>query len=397
MKIAEFMETVSNSSAIRRVRRLQPINKTGSYVSPPTYLGNDKKPIHIFEKRRIDGKDTVCVLLDSVQSQANRFEIALSNALQAGELEIPNIGVDFSDHIDGIGTVSVLTAPHRIFDAIIRDSQLNKVDFPKTDIGVAVDKATPSNATELFHYSPTTLIFGGWNSSGDRGGNGPRFQRCVVSEIVGVNVPVKNEHDQAGNHHYTAEGKKPGSRIDPLEIEKVEIFKSKSSAKWSLGKFADSKNAKPSDVMHGNIPPIISEQGVTMDYAQQTTAITFAGLRRLSFPNEDNTVTHERNLAAWTTLAALSLCAVTQHDKNGFSLRSRCDLYPEEKSCFEIIENDGDIKKMQLTADGAKMLLVDSVKNAKKRGLRWETEFIKLTPQKKLVDLIKKSREPKAD
>ena len=401
MDVNELMENVSSSNAIRRIRTLQPIGGKGSYVAPPTYKDSNDKTVHVFEKRRIDDSDIQCVLLDSVQSQANRFEEALSNALLSGELKMPNVEVDFRSFVDGIGIVSSLRAPHRIFDAIIRDSELEKIEFRKSQIGQDIDRATPRNALALFHYSPTTLIFGGWNATGDRGGNGPRFQRCIVSEIVGVNVPIKIRFGQQGQETITSESKKPSSRIDPLEIEKMEIFKSKTSkSKWSLDEFEGSEKSKPSKVMHGNIAPTILDQGVTMDYAQQTTTITFAGIRRLSFPDENNHTTHERDLAAWTTLASLALCAITQHDKNGYSLRSRCDLHPEnDKSKFEVIHNNGDIKEIEITADNAKKLLDESVNIAKEHKLPWETEAVKLLPQKKVVELVKNSRDvvPESD
>lgn len=392
MKISQLIDCVEKSNAIRRIRHLQPIGGEGSYVAPPTYLDSNKKPIHVFEKRRIAGKDTQCVLLDSVQSQANRFEEALSNALRVGELAIPDVQVDFRGAVEGVGIVSSLRSPHRIFDAIIRDSKLDEIAFPKTEIGKDIDKATPRNALALFRFSPTTLIFGGWNSTGDRGGNGPRFQRCIVSEIIGINVPVITQDDKNGQSTTIPEGKKPSSRIDPLEIEKAEIFKSSTAkSEWSLSEFSNSKKAKPSDVLHGNIPPQVTNQGVTIDRAQQITTITLAGIRKLSFPDETGETTHDRDMAAWTTLVALALCAVTENDKNGYALRSRCDLYPKS-SKMEVVHNNGDTDEVDIAVEDSKKLLDEAATTAKEHGLPWVTEPTKLLPQEKLVNLIKKSR-----
>jgi len=389
MKINELKEFVVHASAIRRVQRLQPIGGKGSYVSPPTYKGNNGETVHVFEKRRIDGVTTQCVLLDSVQSQANRFEEALLNASITGELGIPHVEVDFRDSFKDLGTISSLRTPHRIFDAIIRDSKLDGKDFPETEIGKKINDATPHNALALFQYSPNTLVFGGWNTSGDMGGKGQRFQRNIVSEIIGVNVPVRISI----NNVEVGEGKKSSSRIDPLGIERMDIYKSKhQKSKWLLTKFDSSDKAKPSDVLHGNIPPTTVDQGVTMDYAKQTTTLTLAGLRHLSFPTEDGKAKHERDVAAWTTLAAMALCAMTQCDKMGHSLRSRCDLYPENTSGFEIIHNNGNIEESELTSEDSKKLLEESVKIATEHGLSWETKPVRLVPQKKLVDIVTKSR-----
>ena len=196
MDVEHFSDLVNHANAIRRVRNLQPIGGKGDYVSPPTYLGKNDKPTHVFETRRINGNNVSCVLLDSVQSQANRLEESIYDSIKKGEIKLPNAEVDFStSDVNDIGVISSLVAPHRIFDAIIRDSTLEGKDFLKSDVGKEIGLATPHNASVLFKYAPTTLVFGGWNSMGDRGGGGPRFQRCLVSEIVGIGVPTLNETD----------------------------------------------------------------------------------------------------------------------------------------------------------------------------------------------------------
>ena len=380
MDIKAFSKLVEHASAIRRVRRLQPIGGRGDYVAPPTYQDEEKEPTHAFETRRINNEPVTCVLLDSVQSQANRLEEALVNAIESGDLKLPHLIVDFRDieSIGDIGTISTMTAPHRIFDAIIRDSMIDNTNFLDSDIGKQVSTSTIHNALALFCHSPSTLIFGGWNSTGKMGGSGPRFQRCLVSEIVGINIANSN---------------KPSSRMDPLQIEKVDIFKT-SNTSWEVEKFEDSEKTKPSKINHGNIAPSIVELGATMDYALQTTTVTLAGLRRLSFPDTKNQIVQKRNLAAWTTLTALAIVAITEYDKKGHALRSRCDLVPESTdSDFELIHNDGKIEKIKISNNEAKKLLNDSVKFAEEYELPWDVEPKILLPQENIIDLIKKSRE----
>ena len=55
----------------------------------------------------------------------------------------------------------------------------------------------------------------------------------------------------------------------------------------------------------GNIPPTIDEFGATMDYALQTTTITLAGLRRLSFPNANGMA--ENDIIGWTVSSSTSI------------------------------------------------------------------------------------------
>src|SRR5690606_15813953 len=108
--------------------------------------------VYATERRRIPGRSepVECVLLDTVQSQANRMELALQEAIDAGELKLPLLVVDFSAHdptgdidadrekgrlIDAIGKVTSLQVPHRLADAILRDSELDGTPFRKSNRG----------------------------------------------------------------------------------------------------------------------------------------------------------------------------------------------------------------------------------------------------------------------
>ena len=72
---------VGDAVAIRGTATLEPAGGAGDKIFPPTHAVDDKnkKPgaKYAFETRRIDGRDVLCVLIDSVQSQANRMEEAL--------------------------------------------------------------------------------------------------------------------------------------------------------------------------------------------------------------------------------------------------------------------------------------------------------------------------------
>ena len=397
MDIGELNVAVDSASAIRRVRRLLPVGGDGSYIAPPVYLDGDR-PSHIFEMRMIGGTPVQCALLDSVQSQANRLEEALD---AMPDVEIPRLYVDFADDPDiaDLGTVSSLAAPHRIFDAILRDSEHDGVPFPDSAIGKAVNAATPQDATAIFEHSPTALVFGAWNTTGSAGGRGSRFQRCIASEIIAVDVPVRTRVGRDQERIVSPQGRRPASRIDPLAIEKVELHKSKEDrTAWDVDEFDGSVRGKPSDINHGNIAPSIEDRGITMAYAQQSTALTLAGLRRLSFPGENGEQDARRNAAAGTVLAALGLLAITQADSaDGLSLRSRCDLYPEAKSDkFEVVHNDGEVTEAEVTVGDCVKMLKEAVKAARDAGLKWDGKPVRLTPQERLVRLVKKSRNSRA-
>jgi CRISPR-associated protein Csb1 len=145
-----------------------------------------------------------CVVIDSVQSQANRFEEALLDAYDEDKLSFPLLYVNF-DTLPDVGRITSLDAPHRIADAIFRESLQDGTPFRETDEGRAFAAATVRNATALFELCPTALIFGVWDSTGSEGGLGNKFARTLVSEIVGFRV---------------TQGVRTASRIDPTGVEK---------------------------------------------------------------------------------------------------------------------------------------------------------------------------------
>jgi CRISPR-associated protein Csb1 len=379
---------LENHAAFRRRRRLQPIEGPGAKIFPPTYPGpkKDDPPQHVFEQRRMNGQDVWCVLVDSVQSQSNRLEEFLLEVARQKAIEVPYVSVDFSDaQLDGLAEITSLEAPHRLFDAILRDSELDGTPFMKSEKGKALIAAKASDASAIFELSPTALLFGVWNSTGEGGGLGAKFPRCLVSELIGVNVPV--EEDQDGE--VTSAGRRTGSRIDPLGIlRRVEVYKSKEG--WDVdqkkaGK--DAKKVRPSEINHGNIAPTVQNLGVTCDYIEQTSVVTLAGLRRLRFGNAD------RSLAARSLLASLGLLALLEQDARGFALRSRCDLVCDGAAPLELVKFDGSTEQIELDLNAARALYNDCVSAVRKAGFTFSAEPLKLKPQAKLVQIVRKSRE----
>jgi CRISPR-associated protein Csb1 len=267
---------VAKDAALRRRQRLQPVGGKGDKIFPPTYPGEGRNapPRHVFERRRIDGKDVWCVLVDSVQSQANRLEESLLRIIREGSLYVPHVVVDFSgESLSGISKITSLEAPHRVYDAIFRDSLLDGKPFMKSSAGERLTKASNSDASALLEVSPTALLFGSWHSTGEGGGIGAKFARCLVSEIVATNVPVEELVDQrTGEITHRTAGRRTGSRIDPLGVlRKVEVFKGESG--WDVTKNGAGNKAKqvrPSEINHGNIAPSVQALGITSGHPKRT-------------------------------------------------------------------------------------------------------------------------------
>ena len=387
-----------NAVALRSRTTLRPAGGDGDKVFPPSYHDDSAAHKYAVEKRQIgDSETTTTVLLDSVASQANRAELALLDGWEEGELVFPVPYVDFSedDGVTDYDKVTVLEAPHRLADAIFRDSLLDGTLFRLSEVGQAITDASPRNATDLFRYSPTALLFGQWDSTGPKGALGSKFQRAYVSEIVGFDASV---------------GKKVGSRIDPLQIETVapddRVFSSKDpaevwtpdpgSAKTEKGKLVhayrkkkSTKDGQPSKINHGNVPPTIDPKagGVTISKALQTTVISFAALRRLRFKGHGR----DARTAACTAVAALGVAAIAY--QQDFDLRSRCLLLPSHPPRLELLSRDGSAhEQVDVDRDGAARILADAASYASDMGIGWETAQIRLTPALKLIELIRRSR-----
>ncbi len=103
------------------------------------------------------------------------------------------------------------------------------------------------------------LVFGAWDSTGAAGGLGNKFARASASEIVGVKAVY---------------GVRTASRLDPLGIEKGDIYESKVDGSYVVlkaeaqlegdtevvfnRKAVTSKDTgTPAGITHGNIPPDI--------------------------------------------------------------------------------------------------------------------------------------------
>jgi len=427
----DLKQAVSGTAAgFRAATRLEPLGGPEDKLYPPTFgdairvpvpVGEDReerrRTKYALEWRRIDGAAKLCVVLDSVAAQANRMETALLDGYDRGELQFPFARVDFTGatHEDpaldlstlgGDGYITTLEAPHRLADALLRDSLIDGKPFRYTDAGRRFTEASQANATPLFALCPASLVFGLWDSTGPKGGLGSKFQRAIVSEIVGVGVEL---------------GTRTSSRIDPTGIEKTEIYEAKEpgeggSQDWTtdpakakldkkapmLLKRGGEKAGSPAVINHGNVKPSQDPEtgGVTVDYAEQLTVLSLPALRRLRFATTSEGKRLEAQDrrraedAARALLAALALAAVAYQRENGYDLRSRCALRALGPLNLQLIPGDGgESRSFSLDRESAKALLDQAKKAATEVGMSWPTDPLTLVPAPKLIGLIRKSRQ----
>lgn len=367
--------------AFRLRTHLQPAGGPGDKVFPPTYAegkdGRKHETRYATEQRMIDGQAVPTVLLDSVAAQANRMELSLLAARERGQVRLPLIAVDFGDELPELGRISALEAPHRVYDAILRDATLDGTAFRASEIGRRLTDASPADARAMLEHCPTALLLGAWDSTGPRGGLGHKFQRALVSEVVGIGFVA---------------GTKVGSRIDPLQISagvRLSIPKDDSDA-WSVDAKGKSKQ-RPSEVNHSNIAPTRDEEagGVTFDHALHTAVLSLPALRRLRFGPWDA----PRSDAARTLLAALGLLALVLQRREGYDFRSRCTLVPTGPVDIERVMADGTCEHQRLDVAQAHALFDSALTRAIEAGVPWAEADVVLQPMPKLVQLVRASQQ----
>jgi CRISPR-associated protein Csb1 len=394
---------------------LEPLGGRGDKVFPPTY-GSSANPDtkYATESRYVPseagsaGAVLPSVLLDSVASQANRLELALLRAIRSGELAVPVTSVDFRPikGLAGLDRISDYEASHRIFDAILRDSYDGEHLFRNGPVGQAVTGASSRDAAGLYYHSPHTLVFGGWDSTGPRGGLGAKYERAITSEIVGIGVTpgvrTSSRIDsagielQAGPLYQVADGT---WTLNEAEAELDSSGKAKLLGAKNGARQGGREAGRPSQANHGNVTPSVEDKsgGVTAEKIIGTTVLSFIQLRRLRFPTgPDGAVLDDRRrsdaeVAARTALAALGLAAATLAFEEGFDLRSRCVLVNAAPIVFESVLPGGAVGPFELSSASALKLVAECADRAAAAGLPWRDFELTLRPAERLVELIRRS------
>lgn len=232
--------------------------------------------------------------------------------------------MDFGDG----DVLSTLQLPHRVFDAVLRDSQLEGVPFRRTEIGQAAIAATPANAAALLHADPGSLVFGAWDSTGLGAGSRPstKWARALTCEISATRVePVS----LAGN------------RLDPIGIEGTEqawveerdgtlrqatADELRPTKEGGLPRRGSAQRDYPrlikaSEANHGNSLSLISKGVLVHGDITLNATLSLSRLRRYSFGNETE--------QGRVLLALMGLYGVLAMLNDGLDLRSGCDLAVE--------------------------------------------------------------------
>jgi CRISPR-associated protein Csb1 len=371
-------KAVSNASGILLKMNLRPANADG-LVYPPTY----EQGYHIFRPAWINGEKRDAVILDSVQSQANRIELAILDAYRRKLVEYPEIELVINANT-GKEVYSVLELSHRIYDAVLRMSKFDGVLFPVSEIGKAVYSARIENASALYTHAPITLALGGWDSHGGGGPLVAKLPRLLTSEIIGLDAQSIS---------------RAAVKFDPMDIRKEAgpLFESKDPLRrWEVDKDKAKKGGKPADPSNagfGNIPPELREQGAVITEALQTSLVSCTAVRRIRFGKMDETYDDKRDLAGQVAVVALALFGLVAQMESGYYLRSGCNLFPVHEPKLEIVGRTlEEVDTYPTNVDETLKALNQALVDAETQGLAWRKDKVVLEADERLITLVERSR-----
>jgi CRISPR-associated protein Csb1 len=376
--IEVLRDALDRGSVLRLRLKLEPAG-AGGLIYPPTY----EQGKHIFRDAWVDGEQRKVVVLDSPQSQANRIELALLDAHRRGDIAYPDIEISIPAP-KGEERYSVLQLSHRAYDAALLLAMQGDVPFKNTKVGEAIYGARLERATGLYTHAPIMLALGGWDSHSGGGPLSAKIPRAVTSEIIGVDaLPAQ----------------RGAVKFDPMDIRKGAgpLYESKDRERMfelDAKAAANNKKKNPSDFGLGNVPAF-GERGASIRYAEQTSLVSLAAVRRLRFEGADGTPDAERDRAGQAVVVALGLYGLLAQMESGYFLRSGCDLLPVADPMLEIIGRSlAEAEPCAISAEAAKVSLMEALAMAEEHGLAWRKEVLLLTADDRLRRLVELSRVP---
>ncbi len=291
--------------AICLKQQLIPVEGEGGVFFPPTYaeIGYNIDTL-------ADG--TKVATVDSVGSQANRMEPLFKANGGDSDLAklVPQLDIDLGDG----KSVSVMDAGHRLGDAIIRSSALSD-EAQKAFL----DFLGTGDASQIAKLSPTSLVFGVWDSRDTQA----KLPRLLQSVIRAWDVdPLKRS----------------AQYITPIDYAALEVFSEEEKQKAE-------GNAKSPLAQRGfvHVPAVNAHGGVVARGGiVRDVTINLIALRRLQGGSS--------TAALQSYILGLCLAAATE-PLDGF-LRQGCLLTPDptKPSDWVVVARTGERTPVGLTS-----------------------------------------------
>lgn len=371
-RIAAAVSLESDDAAIRIRATYEPQGGLGTKVFPPTYIEDGSgNRYHIEQRWGEDGEPVEVVVLDSIQSQANRAETALLG--EAEDLGLPQIVMEAKLSEGDTVRLSTLEAPHRSRDAYFLDSEADGVPFDKTEVGEALLSASAGDATAYLRHAPYDLVYGVWDSH--RGKRVPtKFPRSYTSEMVGWHVQL---------------GRRGATKGDPFNVA--------GASKVPLGDWrpdlqtANRRNteAKLTELGYGMIPVAAEATtgGVSVRAITRTAVLSLTGLARFGFPADNG----EASGAGRTALAVLALVGDRlAFGRAGLHLRSGSDLVLASET-LEWVGRGAQAEPFDLDVAAARELLAEARSALESTGIHWDPTPFVVQASERLREVIEQT------
>lgn len=315
--------------AITLTEVLEPSEGDDAIVFPPTFAVSKTAPhpyqIDVLNEKITPqeaaktGLEANNCLIDSVGSQANRMESVFKQS-PLSEL-VPQIIVKLNDEV----RTNLLDVGHRIADGAVRFSGLR--EYITKAIEALRNRA---NAEPLAKLSPTSLIFGFWDSRPDT--TMYKFGRMLSSTIRATNVGIVKRSAQFN------------PAFDPTQLGLAdELPEGETEVPDNSGKAADGKD--PLSKLGLRAAPAVNTHGGVRVFGQiiRRTQINLVRLRALA-------VTKEGKIDEPETLKLrryiLGLALVAARAQMNYELREGC-LLRCVQSVFHLVYTSSENKPFQ--------------------------------------------------
>jgi CRISPR-associated protein Csb1 len=334
--------------ALHLKQKLVSVEGAGAIIFPPTYAPSKQgeEPGYNIDTLS-DG--TKVVTVDSVGSQANRMEPIFKRT----DLKhlVPQITINYGND----QSISILEAGHRLGDAIIRSTELQK------EAQEAFQEFRAANdPTKLARLGPTSLVFGVWDSRDTQA----KLPRIVQSVIRAWNVdPLKRSAQYTPSLDYAA--------LDVFSDEEKQKAEGKAESPLAQRGFVH----VPATGAHGGV--------VVQGEIIRDVTVNLVALRRLGNPGAE---------ALRRYILGLSLVAATEPPEA--FLRQGCLLVPDEKTpaMWDLVDRLGKRHPIALDEAGAQAY-AKAATEAFGKGRDWTLAFSK---DKAKEDVKKAEKKPKA-
>ncbi|MEV7227243.1 type I-U CRISPR-associated RAMP protein Csb1/Cas7u [Polymorphospora sp. NPDC051019] len=382
-------------SCLTSTTPLEPAGGRHASVAPAKFAERNKKGgAYAYEQRFYGDESRYAVVIDSKQSQLNRAEQALAQAIDDRHpllSRLPHVLVTY-ERDGNVERYYDLTLPHRVFDGHIRAGTVDGRPTTQVDAYRAARDASVTNARALLELSPISLVFGAWDSS--RKSRQGRWRSALVGEIIGF---VAAGRDDAGNLRLPEPGKRGGARVDPVGMQinlggdamkrlaNGQRGEMSTATVDKIVKAAGAKSGAPqsaSTLGLGGIPPMLEQlAGVACDAIIRTHVLSFATLRQMRFGAGP-----EGDAACRALLAALALNALARADAELY-LRANCDLVEASAPSVKIDQRRGTFLEVEpLDIDTADLLLGEALAHAEKAAdVKWSGVALRVTGNPDIV------------